>query len=308
MTTNNTQANEKELNAFTNGVLVNLEIFRGWGASIQLPDEELGELPKEIVKGIQDLLLKEDRELLNEMGTIKGKAHGWLSRNSIPFSVSGFTFIPKGRIEEANEKLKEFQVLYMQQAEAVAERISGMEKRAKEKYPKYFRAGKYKTKEQFLSRVVFRWSFRMFSVPSEDMGILSPEMYKEEVKKFKEEIKRTSDDLVGMISKEFYNKIAELRKACDPNEEKEINGKTVGAIIRFIEKFDTLYDGFIFHKEIKRMIGEMKDLVKTDTASEFADYLRNGDDFKSQVGDMMSGMMSDLKALPDEPIKRALDF
>ena len=148
----------------------------------------------------------------------------------------------------------------------------------------------------------------MFSVPDQERNILSPELYAEEIKKFKQEIKRTSDELIGMVSKEFYRKIAELRKACDPDEEKEIHGKTIAAIINFIEKFDTLYDGFVFHKEMKKMIGEVKELLGDDSSSEFASYLKEGDEFREMVGDNLQEMMSNLKALPDEPIRRALDF
>jgi len=304
----NTEANEKELNAFSNGVLVNLEIYRGWGASIQLPDEELGELPKEIVKGIQDLLLKEDRDLLNELQVLKSKAQGWVARNSIPFSVSGFMFLPKDKIEEANEKLKEFKTEYFEAAQKVANRLGGMEESYKAKFPKYYRAGQYRTKEQFLRKIVFRWSFRMFSVPDQEMNILSPELYKEEVKKFKEEIKRTSDDLIGIITKEFYRKISELKKACDPNAEKELNGKTVGAIIRFLDKFDSLYDGFVFHKDLKKMVGEVKEIIGDDTSTEMASYLKEGDEYRDLVGKELQRVLDTLKALPDEPIKRALDF
>jgi len=56
------------------------------------------------------------------------------------------------------------------------------------------------------------------------------------------------------------------------------------------------------------MITEVKELIGEDSPSLFADYLREGDEFRKLVGEELQGVMSGLKALPDEPIRRALDF
>jgi hypothetical protein len=78
------------------GVLCQLKMGR-WDASIRMSKDKFGkELPKEIVRAMQDLV--EDRTLIKNLDAIRRSAKNTLKNNSLPFPVDGIFWCPKDKI------------------------------------------------------------------------------------------------------------------------------------------------------------------------------------------------------------------
>ena len=81
------------------GVLCQLNVSR-WGAYTKLSADKLGQdVPKDIVRGMQDLI--DDRTIIDDLLAVKRAAKRELINSSMPFPVDGLFWVPKEKIEAA---------------------------------------------------------------------------------------------------------------------------------------------------------------------------------------------------------------
>jgi len=126
-------------------------------------------------------------------------------------------------------------------------------------------------------------------------------MYKEEMRKFKEEMQEVKDMTLDACKAEMLKKIDSLKKQCiDDN----INTATVNAVNDFLEKFDRLYSDFVDEKAVRDMIADVREYMNGTEA----DYLRADDTFRKMVGDKMSEVSESLQAIPDKKAKRRIEL
>jgi len=159
------EINEK--NVFSQGVLACTKFYLGWGATTGVPEEKMGNLPKEIIRGTQYLLPNDDT--LFEIRRMFGEAKNFISRNAIPTAIPHMDFVPKWKLEEVDDGLK-------RRRERVQELWTDFldnYEAAKEKYAKnfseHYRPEKYPTKQRLASGFYFEWMYRIFTVPDKKL-------------------------------------------------------------------------------------------------------------------------------------------
>jgi hypothetical protein len=268
-------------NPFTEGVLVSTEI-RMWGGSARIKGEDLpSDLPEEIVRAVRDLLTPEGMGILKEYLRVKQATKTWLLNNSIPFPILNHAFVHKSRINDVNNYLKERKKEAMNIAEEFVKVVKDLEADYAREYPKFYDPDKYLSIDKLRKRFVYRWTFRVFTPPNSDMKELNPSIYKEEVKKFKEDINWMREATSKMFGKELIDRLEQFKAQC---EDGRVMSTTVNSVHKLIERFETIFNGYIDRKEFKKVVKELKEYMEgTD-----AEMLRVDDEFREVVRMKMS--------------------
>ena len=287
-----------EDNVYTKGCLI---IFRSrfWGATKKLSEDQLGDLPPEIVKASRDLLVDDSK--LEAVRGIIGEAKRFIKSNTMPFPIPNVDFINKNRITFVDDALKSRKENAIEAVEDLTNALEYEKSRYKSRFPDLYAEGNYPTADQLMDNFEFNWSFRVISPPGKDLAILSPEIYEAEIKAFKKEIQDFQESLVSTIAKEFFYRIDKLRDQCIGTG--DISSSTVKSIHNLLDKFDNVYDGCISHKALKDMIDDVK-LYMDGTE---ANMLKADDDFRSMVGKKMGEITSLIVNSKDPRLTRKLD-
>lgn len=291
---------EAQNDVFSNGVLIYLHA-RCWGASSRLDKKHLGELPKDIVRGMYDLL--KDKTYLAGVHNVRNEAVNFIGDNSLPFPIAGLHFVPKKLIFEMDMKLKTYRNRFWAAVEEFLENYSSLVEDYAKEYPDLYEPAKYPSKSQLRTRFCFDWIFRHFNVPEVSLEVLSPEVYEEELKKFQSEMRQMRDMAVSAVGQRFIEKIESLRDQC-LDSSGSINTATVNAVHSFLDRFDHLWDGFIAHPQLKEQIDKCKEYM----AGTDADMLRTDESFKNMVGGKMTEIVDHLDDLADARLHRRLDL
>jgi len=299
-----TQVMEK-FDLFERGVLITLDT-RCWGASAKVDDLTMKGLLKEDKAMLADEIvavqsLVPDKSKLAYIWHVRDEARRFAQTNSMPSTIRGHMFIPKDMIEYVDHGLADRERRFWMGVDEFLLEYEGLRLKKQIESPDLYDQSKYPDANRMRQRFKFRWTFRMFDVPSSETGLLSPEMYKAEVKKFKQDMVDARDSIISIISKEFLERIDSLRKQCSGDK---ISTATVDGLNNFLEKFDNVWGGFFAHKQLKSMIKD----VKAYMAGTEADMLRYDESFRSMVGKKMAEVGKDFKAAGGARIGRKLDI
>lgn len=280
------------------GVLCQLKIGR-WGARAKLDESQLGdEIPSEIVRGIQDLV--EDKTLIKNLAAIKRQAKNMLKESSMAFPVDNVYWIPKHKIEALDETFRELQTDYANGAEVLAENIGKLKSDFRKKYPKFYSAEKYPSKDQIRAKYYFGWRFFQFQLPDKKAGILTADMYKREQEKFQRMAAEMNEMAVNVIGNTLLARIDKLREQC---ENDSINAGTIKRLEKFMDKWNDLWKDNIDHTKMQSIMKSLRVQMKRTSA----DRLRNNDDFREKAAKKMETIAKQIKAIPDFKLKRKLD-
>jgi len=279
------------------GMLCQLKIGR-WGASKKLQPEQLGDLPSEIVRGMQSLV--EDRTLLKEQNTIRNSARGVLIRNSMPFPVDNVFWVPKHKIEELDNQLREFETQYHAGTNTLSENLTKLKRTFSRKFPDYYDESNYPTKDELRRKYYFHWRFFQLNLPDKKAGILTPAMYKREQKKFEDMAKEMNEMAINVIGNALLNRIDRLKAQCEGDK---INAGTVSSLERFLDKWQDLWKDNV---DSEKFQGIMKSL-RLQMAKTTADRLKSNEDFRNKAGKKFDDIVKQIKKVPDFKLKRKLD-
>jgi len=282
---------------FKRGVMVTLYV-RMWGATSRVDNAEVmdADVPTEVVRAVQDLITKEDKARLELLRSIKNEAFGIIRRYSLPSPIREFYFVGKQFISTVNENLLDLQIKYMDIAKEVASSIKKMEENFSKAYPQMYKKDKYPTESRLLSIFQFKFNFRVLGVPDQ-LSDLSPELYKEETNKLKQEFRSMGEDIKNMVATEFFKRIETLKGQCENNK---VNMLTLQSLNDFLGKFEEIYDGFVFHSKLKEAIKDIREYVE-DSDSEMFKY---SDDYRKLVGEKLADVSKEIKAAKDIELKR----
>jgi len=291
----------QEANVFSEGMLVVRRFHTGWSAATGASDSEMGNLPVEIIRGVKSLLTEDGKERLRNLNSIMNEAKGFISRNSMPHPIPTLDFVPKHKIEFVDEGLRQRQINASACFEELVENYESAKLDYKKRYPDHYQPEKYPTVSRLRAGFVFEWSFRVFTSPSKEMSVLPASLYKEEVAKFKSEVQEMKDMAVDAIGKELLKKVNSLKEQCSSEN---VATATVNSVHNFLDKFDDLWDGFVAHKELRKMIQELKNYMDgTD-----AEMLRADDSFRNMVEKKMTKIADQLTVDDGILAERSLDF
>lgn len=293
--------NENEI--YSNGCVIILHT-RFWGATKTLSKDQLGDLPEEIITA--------SRKLLVDSGTANGatkleavrghlsEAKRFVKTNCMFFPIPHVDFINKNRIEHVDYGLRVRREQTLEALEELIDSLSRAKSAYKSKFPKLYSEANYPTADQLRENFIFKWMFRIISPPSEDSGILSPEIYKAEIVSFKKEMKDFQDSIISTVAKEFYDRIDKLREQCLGND---VSATTIKSINTVLDKFSSVYDGCINQNELRKMIEDVKSYMEGTEAI----MLKQDDDFRFMVGDKMKEITGLIINSKDARLTRKID-
>lgn len=281
------------------GVLCQLKMGR-WDASVRLPKSKLGEeLPKEIIRGMQDLV--DDRTLLKDLATVRRSAKGYLQRNSLPFPIDSVFWVAKENISSIDEKFSGFKAMNDERVEIIIKSYSDMKKSFKKKYPKFYDEKNYPTVEQLQEKFYFRWNFFQINVPDKSTKILSPKVYERETRKLREMVKEMEQMTINMIGNMLHRRIEKLAKQCDSGK---INAGTVNSLEKFMKKWDDLWRDHVDEKQLKMIMARLKKEMRGTSA----ERLKGNENFREKLGTHLENVIEKLSAVPNFELKRSLDI
>lgn len=288
-------------NIFEKGMLIAVHSGYYEGRK-KLSKEQLKDLPQEIVRGVHDLFDTEFKKLVKEIGHFNGETRGMIKRQAIPFPIDGIYFLSSARIDEIVEMIeerdKERSLLIGEAVKVYDEAIETFAS----KYPDFYNnaKGKYLTKADFAERFYFSYQFIKISPPDKD-SLISPEQYKKEMAKFKSTIDDMKKEVVSTIYQSLLEMTARLKKQMINDKP---NQRTFNNLNKFLEQVDAVYADFVDRDDLKKMIEK----VKADILGITADTLRDSEDAKAKFQAAIAATTKELKALPDIPLKRAIDL
>jgi hypothetical protein len=293
------KVNEK--NIFQYGMLIAIKAG-GYEGRKKMSAEQLRELPKEIVRGVHDLYDKPFKKLLQEADKIVMEARDEVLKYCIPFPIGGIYFLPTNKIERAIQFLDTKKLEREEVVEKILANYEGAVQDFAEKYPDYYEASKnyYPSIEKLKGKFHFSYQFFQISSPDKNKSI-SPEQYKAEQEKFREMITEMKNEVRSTIYQSLIETTEKLKKQCENGKP---NQRTFNSLNKFLEKIDDIYSEFIDGKDME----EMLEKIRAEILGIDAEDLRNSEDLRNKFKNTLNTIGEDLKALPDIPLKRAIDF
>jgi len=281
------------------GVLCQLRAGR-WDASIRLPKSKLGkELPKEIVRAMQDLI--EDKTLLKDLATVRRSAKGLLQRNSLPFPIDGVWWVSKENVNYLDEEFKKFEEMNSKRLEEFLKKYDKMKNDFKSKYPTFYNSKNYPTKDELRKKYYFRWNFFQISIPDKSTKVLSPSVYKRETEKLRGMVKQMEEMTINLVGNMLHKRIKKLSSQCESGK---INAGTFNSIELFMKRWDELWRDNVDEKKLKMVMARLKKEMKGASV----DRLKGNEEFRENLGSQLETIMKKLHQVPDFTLKRKLDI
>jgi hypothetical protein len=290
-----------ENNIFEKGMLISLNLGAYAGRK-KLSDDQLENLPKEIVRGVHDLFEKGFKEKLDAISKHDAETRGNLKSNCVPFPIDGIYFLAYDRIENMIAYLDERKISRWTLVEEVLEHYEDAKNDFAKKYPTYFAKAQYKypSKTKLAGRFYFEYQFLKISAPDKN-PMISPEMYKREMEKFRQTVSTMKQEVVGIIYQSLFDLTNRLKRQ---SKDGKMNQRTFNNLHKFLEQVDSTYTEFIDRKDLQDTLQKVKAEIKGMSA----DMLRDNDAQRAKFHKAISALTNEIQTLPDVEAKRAIDF
>jgi hypothetical protein len=290
-----------ENNIFEKGMLISLNMG-GYAGRKKLSEDQLKDLPKEIVRGVHDLFEKSFKEKLDGIGKYDGVTRNYVKEMSVPFPIDGIYFLSYDKIDFIIEYLDERKKSRVDLVKEVLEDYETAKESFAKKYPDYYsRAqGKYLDKSQLANRFYFEYQFLKISAPDKN-PLISSEQYKKEMEKFRQTITAMKQEVVGIIYQSLSDLTLRLKRQ---SKDGKMNQRTFNNLQKFLEQVDSTYSGFIDRADLQATLKKVKAGIKGMSA----DMLRDNEAQRAKFHKAISALTAEIKALPDVETRRAIDF
>lgn len=291
-----------EKNIFEKGMLVSLKIG-GYLGRKKLSEEQMGALPKEIVRAVHDLFEGDFKKKLQEVASFDMQTRHMLNDMSVPFPIEGIHFVLSEQIEPLITALDGRKSQRDEMIAELAQNYEGAKQKFAEKYPDYYRKAQkaYPSKERFVARFYSEYQFLKISPPGKNDNLISPELYKQEMTKFKDAVTEMKQEVVSTIHGELIEMVARLKRQCTDGKP---NQRTLNNLNKYLVKIDEVFGEFVDRKDLK----EIAQKIKAEILGVTAEGLRDSDADREKFRQGMGDILSSIEALPDIPLKRALEF
>ncbi len=305
---NEKTANEMVESVFSRGCLLWIE-GGGWGNRKKLPDNVLQShgLDPEAISAVQALI---DRGEVNAIRGPISRAHSWARANSLPWITEAVHFVEKDRIDEAKEKMEQLRAeLKLRLDEFLEENADGMSrydrcrKDFSEKYPEHWNPANYPSPARLRTLFRLRYGFHPIVPPSQVGGkvtVLTPEMLKEEDRKFKEQIKEVAEQTITAVRKSALEMLKHLKEVLTEN--KVVKQSSVEKPKKFLSELGSwnIYGDKPF-EDISNDITKILNGI-------YAEDLRDDDEYRAAMGDILTDVVEEVESLPIVKIARDLDL
>lgn len=291
---------EEKLARLNEGVLCNFRIGF-WGARAKYDTQKLGDdVPKEIVRAVKDLLT--DKTLIDDIKNIQWQAKYLLKCNSLAFPIDGVFFIPKKKIVYVNERLEEMNKEHEARVNKLIASYSGLVRKFEKQYPDEYDENKYPSKKELRSKFYIDYKFFNIATPDSSAEVLDPDEYKRTIEKFRGMVEEMEEMSITVIGNELLQKIDKLHQQCETGE--NLHGKTVGAVNRFLDKWNDLWSGNVDSRQMKIIMSRLKKEMKKVEI----DRLKSNEDFREEVAGKLGNIINRLESIPNVSLKRKIDI
>lgn len=291
-----------ERNIYEKGKLITLHagVFKGVK---KMNEDQMRGLPTEIVRGFYDIFDADFKKLIKDIESFDCIARNTLKKMSAPFPVDGFYFVMSANLEKVMDFLEERKTARRELIQVAVDNYEDAINSFAEKYPEYYQLARHRyiSKNAFKDRFYFEYQLLKLAPPDENDPLITPEMYRKEQSKFKQNIEDMKTEVLTLIKSNLLEATARLTKQCTDGRP---NQGTLDNLNRFLSRIDETFSDFIDRKDVKEMIKK----VRATALGVDADALRDNDDFKTEFGTQMKKLAENIKVLPDIPLRRAIDF
>ncbi len=223
-------------NIFEKGCLVQLSISM-WGARRKIDQGKLAQMTSnhEWLHATKKLV---DPESLKPIAKLAGNSRLYLTSVSLPFPIHGMMFVPKDLITEVDTKLRELQSEFGYLVNDFASRYPALRDSAIAYLGDLFNEQDYPV--DIHRRFSFEWRFVALDVPNGRFGLLAPEVYEREKRKFIQTMEEARELAVHSLREEFADLVGHIceRFSLGPDgEAKKFKGSTVTNFYEFFEHF-----------------------------------------------------------------------
>jgi len=278
-----------------------------WGNRVTMHQDEMANLPTEIVRGTKSLI---NKEALKEIKAIKLKAMMWARKNTLPWVDDGSYYIPKGKIAEGREYLNqcisEMEIAVEKLVENYDSFVSDMKSQVElhnscnPQSKIDFSEDKYPKKDELKDRFKIFYQFYMIAIPESGLGVLTEEQAKEERVKLNKSIQEAAEIGIQHLRHLFVEMVSHLRNKISQGS--SFRNSSVVKIQEFVNDFETL--NVWNDKELSALIAKCRGYMNGVDA----DALRNDEAFSNKVESNLSEVMGDVVKLIGDRIERHMDF
>lgn len=271
-----------------------------WGNRKKLPMELAEEMfgkDKAAIKASQDLLARDEwRNVTRPLS----RARAYVQSVSRPWFTKGVYFTLYTDREEVDETLKKFKNSALLNLEEFIPRLPTLKAEFEKKHPRLYKEANYPTPSQLRRMVNLRWGFIPVIPPNFD-GKVPAAVAREEVAKWREQIKEAAEFGIAKTREAFAKIIVHLRDVLkDPD--KKFNASTVEKPKEFLTKlkdFDMWGD-----KPFQRLAKEAEGLLD----GVYAEDLKDDAEYRKIIGNAVNEVVKEFEALPTVKMERAIDF
>ena len=290
-----------EKNIFDKGMLIAIHSGSFQGRK-KLSQDQLKDLPTEIVRGVFDMFEKDFKDSLKKIKSMATRARNKVKDMSIPFPIDSVYFLPSMKIKTAIEELD---TVWNEREKLIDDTLLGYDKAIQAfrvKYPEFYEKAKnsYPSKGRIRQRFYFKYQFIKVAPPDKN-SLISSEQYKEEYSKFKDSISEMKGEVLAIIYSSLLESTTRLKEQCTGGKP---NQRTLNTLNDFLKQVDEVYSDFIDREDMKNTI----DKIKKNVLGVTADDLRDSKGFKKKFANEIGVIAKEIKALPDIPLKRSIMF
>ena len=278
---------------FKDGILMTLSVGR-WSGAKKLNPNDLGLTPDQVPEfmklGRKLLIPQEERNIFTQ---IENNARNALERDSFAFPVGGARFVVRNRLLDVDAKLREYQAAYAAAVDSFMDRYADIREKMLETYPEHRDKLEplYPVSHQI--RRLFYFTWQVFEI-GEAGGIREGETV-EAYERFKANLQAQFDEFLrdAVIDLRYQVQETCLHMAEKISKGKIVNGNSIMAIQRMIEKFKTL--NFIGDQKIEDELNQLHARVRTMDPKE----LKESETLRKELGVMAASIAKDAADISD---------
>ncbi|MEL7640009.1 MAG: DUF3150 domain-containing protein [Solidesulfovibrio sp.] len=235
-------------------------------------------------------------ELLGPIKTTIQQARKFLTRNALPFPLSGLYLVPKDTIDDVDGHLELFKNEFWSKVETFLDFYTEARDEARSFLGELFSEADYpmNIREKFS----FEWRFVTLATPKQ-ASILSPEVYQREKQKFQALMDETREIAIAALREEFGQIVGHMVGKLSSNDGKPRAFKS-SMLNRIREFLDTFGDRNLFGDEtLAQLVTEARNLVGDTRSSHFGYSVAYNEVLRQKI----TGQMTQLKSAIDAAIE-----
>lgn len=273
-----------------------------WTASRQI-EPQLMEVvgSPDWVRGRKQLL---NPEVLSPIKSVIQKARQTLARHALPFPMPGLFLVPKERIGEVDSQMEHIREEFQQKVAAFLDFYAEALEEARLQLGSLFSDMDYPMDMD--QRFKFAWRFVVLETPNH-VGILTPELYEKESRKFQELMEETRTLAITALREEFQQIIQHLTERLSGEEDGKAKVFRPAMLSRIRGFLDSFGDRNLFDDaELAALVEQAKTIVAGIHFGQHHYSIQHNDRLRDRIASDMAVLQSTLDAAMEDLPKRKI--